>query len=233
MNILAFDTAQGALSAALLDGQGRVLAHHFELRQRGHAEALLPLLEAMLEEAGLTAPDITALAVTIGPGTFTGLRSGLAAARGFALARSLPLVGITTLEALAEPVVLEAGETLAACFDARRDEVYFQMFSAGPNAISEAQLLSVDAAVSLLPAEKIVLAGTGAALLQARLSPARCRIAMTAAQPDALSVARLALKKLEQHGPQSFRNFPSPLYLRAPDAKLPGGRQLMEGAGDA
>jgi len=221
VRILAFDTAQGALSAALLDGQGKALAHHFELRQRGHAEALLPLLDKVLREAVLTARDVTALGVTIGPGTFTGLRAGLAAARGFALAGNLPLIGITTLAAVAEPVALSADETLAVSFDARREEVYFQMFGTGLRALDEPRLLGVKEAAAVLPANKIVLAGTGAPLLQARLAPARYRLSEAPAQPDALSVARLALLRLSQADLQSFRSFPSPLYLRAPDAKLP------------
>jgi len=225
VRVLAFDTAQGALSAALLDGQGKVLAHHFELRQRGHAEALLPLLEKVLRQAHLGPEDISALGVTIGPGTFTGLRAGLAAARGFALANKLPLIGVTTLEAVAEPVSLDENETLAVSFDARREEVYFQMFTAGLRILSEPQLLSVEAAVARLPQSKIVLVGTGAPLLQAELSPDRFRLSDTLAQPDALSVARLTLLRLAQSDVQSFRRFPSPLYLRAPDAKLPAKPQ--------
>jgi tRNA threonylcarbamoyladenosine biosynthesis protein TsaB len=223
VTILAFDTAQGALSAALLGGRGEKLAHHFELRTRGHAEALLPLLDHVLREAGLRPDDLKALAVTVGPGTFTGLRAGLAAARGFALARALPLVGVTTLEAVAEPVQLDEDETLAVSFDAKRGEIYLQLFNAALLPLSNPQLVELADAAGLMPRTRLVLAGTGAQLLQQSLARPDCRISSAAAQPDALSIARIAQARLKAQGLDAFRVAPSPLYLRAPDAKLPGG----------
>ena len=185
MIVLAFDTAQGALSAAVRDGEGE-LAAIFEERTRGHAEALMPMLETVLAEAALGFAGLDALAVTVGPGTFTGLRVGLAAARGLALARGLPLVGVTTLEAVAAPVSAVAGEAVVAAFDARRDEIYLQVFDDG-------------------------------------LADAR-------PQPDASNIARLAVSRLAVEGPEAFRVPPPPLYIRAPDAKLPGGRDPGEAA---
>ncbi len=222
--LLAFDTAQGALSAAIVSGE-RVLAHHFELRTRGHAEELMGVIEIVLKAARLSPSDLEALAVTIGPGTFTGLRVGLAAARGMALARALPLVGVTTLEAVAAPVAADEGEIIAAVFDARRDEVYLQAFDAAHNPLSIPMILPLDKAVAHLPGTRIVAVGTGAGLLNERLEAAgvTCRLADAHAQPDALTVARLAQAELRAHGPDHFRVAPAPLYLRAPDAKLPGG----------
>tara|TARA_R110002124_G_scaffold33593_2_gene111156 strand:- start:1482 stop:2138 length:657 start_codon:yes stop_codon:yes gene_type:complete len=212
------------MSAAVVDGE-RVLAHHFELRTRGHAEELMGLIGAVLAEAGMTPADLKALAVTIGPGTFTGLRVGLAAARGLALARALPLVGITTLEAVAAPVTCAADETIAAVFDARRDEIYLQAFDHAHLPLSEPMIVSLDGATDHLPGSRIVAVGTGAGLLSARLADKGipCTLAEALAQPDALTVARLALARLKAHGPDHFRVAPAPLYLRAPDAKLPGG----------
>ena len=223
--LLAFDTAQGALSAAVVSG-GKVLAHYFELRSRGHAEELMGVIANVMEKARLTPADLDALAVTIGPGTFTGLRVGLAAARGFALARALPLVGITTLEAVAFPVEAAGDEVIVAAFDARRDEVYLQVFDAGHESLTQAMIVPLEEALGHVPGQKLVLVGTGAALLEERIAASSgmsCRLCENPPQPDALNVARMAQARLKDHGPDHFRRAPSPLYLRAPDAKLPGG----------
>lgn len=224
MILLAFDTAQGALSAAVMDGEG-VLASSFEPRTRGHAEALMPLLETMLAEAALSFADLDALAVTVGPGTFTGLRVGLAAARGLALARALPLVGVTTLEAVAEPAGAEADETCIALFDARRDEVYMQAFAPSLAPLTPPLLVSLDEAMAHLPPGKLVLVGTGAELLSARLEAAgrTFRLSPAKPQPEAQAIARIALARIAKQGLDAFRVAPEPLYIRAPDAKLPGG----------
>lgn len=225
MILLAFDTAQGALSAAIMDGEG-VLASSFEPRTRGHAEALMPLLETMLAEAALGFADLDALAVTVGPGTFTGLRVGLAAARGLALARALPLVGVTTLEAVAEPAGAEADEIAVALFDARRDEVYMQVFAPTLAPLTPPLLVGLDEAVAHLPEGKAVLVGTGAELLAPRLEAAGrpFRLSPAKPQPDAQAVGRIALARIAAQGAGAFRVAPEPLYIRAPDAKLPGGR---------
>ncbi len=224
MILLAFDTAQGALSAAVMDGEG-VLASSFEPRTRGHAEALMPLLETVLAEAALSFADLDALAVTVGPGTFTGLRVGLAAARGLALARALPLIGVTTLEAIAEPAGAEADETSIALFDARRDEVYMQAFAPSLAPLTPPLLVPLDEAMAHLPAGKLVLVGTGAPLLAPRLEAAgrTFRLSPAKPQPEAQAVARIALARIAAQGLDSFRVAPEPLYIRAPDAKLPGG----------
>lgn len=223
--LLAFDTAQGALSAAVVSGE-KVLAHHFELRTRGHAEELMGVIAKVLDEAHVTPADLGALAVTVGPGTFTGLRVGLAAARGLALARALPLVGITTLEAVAAPVEAAEREVIAAVFDARRDEVYLQVFDVNHVALTQPMIVPLDEALAHVPGTSVVAVGTGATLLAGRIAEAAdmsCRLADKPTQPDALIVARLAQARLTAHGPDHFRRAPAPLYLRAPDAKLPGG----------
>lgn len=227
--LLAIDTAQGALSAAVVNGANgteRVLAHHFELRNRGHAEELMGVIAKVLDEAHLTPADLGALAVTIGPGTFTGLRVGLAAARGLALARALPLVGVTTLEAIAAPVEAEADEVIAAVLDARRDEVYLQVFDASHRALTRPMIVPLAEALAHVPGARVVAVGTGAELMAAQIAETpdlTCRLADSPAQPDALIVARLAQVQLKERGPDHFRRAPAPLYLRAPDAKLPGG----------
>lgn len=231
MLILAFDTAQGALSAAIRDGDGE-LASFFEPRTRGHAEALMPLLETLLAEAALGFSDLDALAVTVGPGTFTGLRVGLSAARGLALALGLPLVGVTTLESIAEPVGAAPDETVIASFDAKRNEVYLQVFSSALIPITEPLLVDLGDVAAHLPEGRLVLVGTGSALLVEILAgrAADLRIAEARPQPEAAAIARIAMKRLAAEGRGAFRQAPQPLYIRAPDAKLPGGRDPREAA---
>lgn len=129
MQILAFDTAAAACSAALWR-DGTVRARRLEPMARGQAEALLPMVRAVLDEAGAAFADLDLLAVTVGPGAFTGLRIGLAAARGLALATGLPCLGVTTLEAVAQavPAAARTGDAILAVLDTRRDDVYAQTF---------------------------------------------------------------------------------------------------------
>jgi tRNA threonylcarbamoyladenosine biosynthesis protein TsaB len=219
MKILAVDTALGACSAAVLEDE-RLRAHRFAAMERGHAEALAPMVQDAMAEAGLAFADLDRLAVTTGPGTFTGQRVGLAFMRGLRIALKRPLVGITTLEAMAAAAMAETGASLAAALhDARRGEVYFALY-AGNEAIVEPCLLAFDDAVSeiLRRTERgpIALAGTAAqaACERYRQSGGEALV-NSVVQPDALWVARLAVHRtpLEQA--------PRPLYLRPPDAKLP------------
>lgn len=218
MKILAVDTALGACSAAVLDGDD-VLAHRFEVMQRGHAEALAPMVQAAMQDSGLAFADLERLAVTTGPGTFTGQRVGLAFMRGMRIALKKPLIGITTLHAMAAAALAETGAGAAAAIhDARRGEVYLEAITAdGP--FLAVQILPFDAAIALLkqslaPGTRLALAGTAAEAAKDALSGLDV-VQTQIAQPDALWVARLAQAAAEPDGP------PAPLYLRAPDAKLP------------
>jgi len=225
MKILALDTALNACSAAVLD-QDMILAEHREIRSRGHAETLLPLIKDLLKTSGTTFKDLEALAVSVGPGTFTGLRIGLAAARGIALVARIPCIGITTLEALAASAAqVTEDKIITVAIDARRKEVYLQSFKAGsgltPVAVSEAQAVPVDRAANQLPKEPFALLGSGTALLEqvGILEALPCQILDLEPDPDAKTIGKLALEKpMPEIGTS-----PAPLYLRAPDAKLPGG----------
>src|ERR1700726_2102111 len=125
MKILAVDTALGACSVALLDGE-RVAAHRFTAMERGHAEALAPMVEEVM--SGHDFASLERLAVTTGPGTFTGQRVGLAFMRGLKVALGIPLAGVTTLAAMAAQARAECGTARAiALHDARRDEVYAEI----------------------------------------------------------------------------------------------------------
>lgn len=195
--ILAFDAASGRCAAALLAG-GRVLASRIEEEAgRGQAERLLPLLETVLAEGGATWPDLDAVAVSTGPGDFTGVRVAVAAARGLALALGKPAIGVSRLEALAAG---RPGPALVAV-DARRDMVAAQAFRDGAP-LAPPALVARDALAALAP--------PGAALLGAAAPPGAPEAAEA---PDPAALARLAAARLDAPGPP-----PAPIYLRPPDA---------------
>jgi len=214
VKILAVDTALGACSAALLQ-DGRVLSRRWTAMERGHAEALAPMVDEVMREANLTFQMLDRLAVTVGPGTFTGQRVGLAFMRGLRVALEKPLVGVTSLAAMAEQARSEAGVSRAAAIhDARRGELYLEVLG---DALS-ARLLTFEETCSALGGLRgqLVLAGTAAKRMAEALDGAD--LAITVADivaPDAVWVARLAL------GMEPGASPPRPLYLRAPDAKLP------------
>src|SRR5712692_10740712 len=133
MRVLAIDTALEACSAAVLDTErGAIAAHESRPMVRGHAEALIPLIARVLDRAALTFSEIDRIAVTTGPGSFTGLRVGIAAARGIALAAGKPAIGLSTLAAFAAPFIA-SNDTLpvVVAIDARHDHVYLQVFGPG------------------------------------------------------------------------------------------------------
>lgn len=208
--VLAVDTTFGACSAAVLAGE-RVLASQWVAMARGHAEALAPMTKAVMEEAGLTFADLAMLAVTTGPGSFTGQRVGLAFMRGLKVALQKPLAGVTSLAAMAHQARAESGAAVAAAVhDAKRGEAYLET-TAGHGA----QILGTAEAIALLsPFSSLVLAGTAAPLLAPSLPSAQV---LPILAPDAVWVAKLARTMADPPTPR-------PLYLRPPDAKLPGGK---------
>lgn len=218
MRILAFDTACGALSAALW-ADDAVRFAVFQRRRRGHAEALMPLLQRVLDAAGTTPAQLDAVAVTLGPGTFTGLRIGLAAARGFRVALGIPVIGLSTLEALAAGAARRwPDRPVLAAIDARRDQVYVQYFRRAGGAFAEAwsapaAMPAAAAAAMLAPGS--VLAGSGAALVAAHCAEAAAGIVAADMEPEAGDLARIAAAR----GP-AWRGAlpPAPIYLRPADA---------------
>jgi tRNA threonylcarbamoyladenosine biosynthesis protein TsaB len=215
--LLAVDTALGACSVALLE-DGQVRAHIFETMDRGHAERLAPMVDETMRSANVDFARLTRLAVTTGPGTFTGQRVGLAFMRGLRLALKIPLIGVTTLEVIAAAAMDETGKTRAAVIhDARRDEAYL-LLKDGNTIIQPPVVLPFAEAVARIQAfGACAVAGTGLA----RESLGDGFALSTHRQPDALWVSRLAAQMPEP------KDAPGPLYLRAPDAKLPGGKALV------
>lgn len=206
--ILAVDTCLGACSAAVVE-DGRVLAARSEPMERGHQERLATLVSEVMGEAAVGFDALERVGVTVGPGSFTGLRVGLAFAKGLGLALERPVVGVGTLEALAASACRTG--SVAAVVDARREQVYLQPFRDG-EALAEAEALTtVDAAARL---EALggpwLLVGTGGALLAPRLTGV---VLAPRIAPDPVVIAELA--SAAPDGPVK------PVYLRAPDAKLP------------
>lgn len=218
MKVLGLDTATGACSAAVWD-DGRVLAARRQHMQRGQAEALLPLLLATLEAAGVTFAALDRLAVTVGPGSFTGLRVGLATARGLALASGCPLLGITTFAAVAQELSAaeRAGARVLVAVESRRDELFLQLYDAAVQPEGAPQVLAPAAVPAWLPPGPLLVAGDGASRLVANLAVRpETRFAAGDGCPDPGVVAALGAEApLPAH-------LPTVLYLRPPDARLPG-----------
>ena len=222
MIILAVETALGACSAAVISN-GRVLAQEHESMVRGHAEALAPMVRRVMEEAGIGFRSLERVAVTTGPGTFTGQRVGLAFARALALALKIPAIGITTLEAMAAEALsrLPHASWAISVADAKRGDIYLAAAAPGGELLIPARLLPAEqlgAAISLA-AENFglapVLAGTAAPILREPLirmgySPVDSDVR----QPTAAFVALACEQLPETHSAR-------PLYLRPPDARLP------------
>lgn len=224
MRILAIDTALEACSAAVLDTeQGGAAVTESLPMARGHAEALIPLIARVMDRAQVTFSDIDRIAVTTGPGSFTGLRVGIAAARGIALATGKPAVGLSTLAAYAAPLIA-ADDSLpvVAVIDARHDHVYMQAFGPGGRTLVTARLVPLREALRFAATGAPRLIGTGAKLLAAAWPPAeRAPSAVDPlSAPDIDWVARLGAAAIETGAP------PKPLYLRAPDAQPQNAAQL-------
>jgi tRNA threonylcarbamoyladenosine biosynthesis protein TsaB len=219
VKILAVDTALGACSVALLEDE-RLLAHIFEPMERGHAERLAPMVDEAMKQAGVEFSALDRLAVTTGPGTFTGQRVGLAFMRGLRLALRIPLTGLTTLETMAAAAMAETKlNKAAAIHDARREEAYLLLRDGDAIAQPPEVMPFAEAVRRIRDFGPCALAGTGAAAARETLGDDFPLSAIR--QPDALWVAKLAPKQ-----PVSDQA-PGPLYLRAPDAKLPGGKSLV------
>lgn len=223
MKLLGIDTALNACSVAIVE-DGAVLVRVVSPGGKGNAERLLPVLERARQQADIALSALDGIAATVGPGSFTGIRTALATARALGLALGKPVWGITTTEVLAEAAA-EPGRATVAAIDARRGEVYLQAFAAAETgqgkgrlgeALTDPMLLPIAAAVTRLPQGPLTLVGSGAALLQAAIA-GRKDVTMSSAlpDPDPALVAQLALRRPPPPRP------PAPLYIRPPDAALP------------
>jgi len=217
MRVLALDTALDACAAAVLDTERRdLVASETQPMSRGHAEALMPMVARVMDAARLEFSDIDRIAVTIGPGSFTGVRVGIAAARGIALAADRPAIGLTTLAAFTAPHVAAGfAGTVVPVIDARHGQVYMQVFGPGGRAVIAPRLAAVREAVEQARSRAPALITGSAADLVAAEWPADDPppTVVTAGAPEIGWVARLGAAAQED------RALPKPLYLRAPDAR--------------
>lgn len=213
MVLLALDTASSFCAVAVAGADGTVLAARVEERRTGHAERLVPMIADILGEAGLAKDDLTKIAVSVGPGSFTGVRTAIAAARGLALALSIPAVGVTTLEAMTAEARAELGDVpILAVIDAGRGEVYAAAVDAEGRCVMDP---------CKMPSGRF--AGDGADLPMKGMRFVGDGVEALGLTADALHESRTgAIETFAALGLRREPNgAPEPLYLRGADAKPP------------
>ncbi|SFJ75688.1 tRNA (adenosine(37)-N6)-threonylcarbamoyltransferase complex dimerization subunit type 1 TsaB [Bradyrhizobium sp. Gha] len=217
MLILAIDTALEACGAAVLDTDaGELLAQEQMLMKRGHAEALMPMIARVMQSADRAFTSLDRIAVTVGPGSFTGLRVGISAARGLALAAKRPAVGLTTLSAYAAPIVGRSGPApVISAIDARHDHVYFQIVGGDGSLLVRPSVAPIEEAIAASQFGAPHLVGNAAKLLADRWPADAPQPVAVDAQPapEISWVAWLGAAANPDTTPAR------PFYLKAPDAK--------------
>ena len=224
MNILALDTSMGVCGAAVLlaggDAQRTLLRE--ESMARGHAEALMPMVAEAMAGAGIGFAELDLIAATLGPGSFTGVRIAIAAARGFALVTKAKLWGTDSLTVMARAALtsgaIGSGATFTVAVDARGDRLYAGLYDGGGRKLDGSLLIGADEAVALLPDDLALAVGSGAVHLAeaARRQGRQVEAMRPDLQPSAAALAELALEANVTLA--TLR----PLYLRPPDAKPQG-----------
>lgn len=217
--ILALDAALAGCSAAVL-ADGAVCARRAMATDRGHAAALPPMVEAVLAEARVRATDLAAVAAVVGPGGFTGLRAALALAEGLALGAGVPLIGVTTGEALAAavPASVRARRVVWTVIDNRRGEFVLERFAPGAAVPEGNPVVHAEAA---LPRETraVAVAGDAAPLVAARLAARGVDALLCDSRlPDAVAAARVAALRLAGAIPPRAAR---PLYAEPPSVRVP------------
>lgn len=230
MLILAIDTALEACSAAILDtDRGEARARETIEMSRGHAEALMPLIARVLKQAEMTALALDRFVVTNGPGSFTGLRVGLSAARGMALAAGKPAIGVTTLAAFAAPHVARAEHhPVIAAIDARHGQLYFQAVSGSGRILIPPRIGPIEEVLRTSRFGAPCLCGNAAAML-ADLWPSDISgppaLVAPGGAPDIAWVGWLGAAVTKP-----VKSPARPLYLRAPDAQPPRSGAIIRRA---
>ncbi|WP_428687092.1 tRNA (adenosine(37)-N6)-threonylcarbamoyltransferase complex dimerization subunit type 1 TsaB [Roseibium sp.] len=214
MRVLAIDTALANCAAAVLDNGADTACYDSvgEEIGRGHAEKLMDMIGEVMAETSTAFSDLDRVIVTVGPGSFTGLRVGLSVARGFGLVLGKPVVGITTLAAIAKSSAPDdGGAPLLVALTGKGEEVYCQAFSASGDPESEAGVRTFSDLAATLP-EGIRLAGSAAESVAEKCGLPQDRILSRCGYPGIREVAELGLVA------DPAKSSPSPLYLRPPDA---------------
>jgi tRNA threonylcarbamoyl adenosine modification protein YeaZ len=220
MNILALDTSMGACSAALItrDGNARRVFARAERMARGHAEALMPMVADIMGESGTAFSALDRIAATTGPGSFTGVRIAISAARGLALVTAAKLFGIDSLTVMAREahdLGVTAGALFAVAVDARRGMLYLGLYDDASRRRNGPLLIAPEDAANLLPGDLRTAVGSGAERLAEAASARGLRVA---AQLDNLEPNAAALAALAEESGETVSSL-RPLYLRPPDAR--------------
>lgn len=227
MKILALDTASSWCAAAVYDsGTDMVLAQISENIGKGHAEVLMDYIEQAMAQSAIVMTELDRVAVNIGPGSFTGVRIGVSAARGFALALERPAIGISAFDALAcEVAISHPGQPVLVLFEAHRGEIYAQAFGADMLAITGPMVLSRDEALALVrqQSSETVLAGSAAVALNEILAGT---FSTAQTEPTGRIGTFAKLAALREPGAA-----PKPLYMRGPDVKPQTGFALPRKVG--
>ncbi|MBB5052196.1 tRNA threonylcarbamoyl adenosine modification protein YeaZ [Afipia massiliensis] len=226
MIVLAIDTALDYCAAAVLDASARTMIAHETLEmKRGHAEALMPLIARVMNASGQRYLDLDRVAVTTGPGSFTGLRVGISAARGIGLAADKPVIGLTTLSAYVAPLVAEQGEQpIIAAIDARHDHVYFQVVAGNGSALMRPAVVPIEDTFTASRFGALRMVGNAARILADRWPrnvPAPSLVDPKPG-PDIAWVAWIGAATEPDASP------PKPFYLRLPDAKPKAGFSMPD-----
>ena len=223
MRVLAIDTALAACAAAVLDTDHGIVASETLPMVRGHAESLIPLIARVMKRSDMTFRNLSRIAVTTGPGSFTGVRVGLAAARGFGVATGVPVVGVSTLSVYAAPYLAGNSKSpVVAAIDARHGHVFLQVFGPGGGTIVSPRLARLSEAIAAASSAPACLVGSAARAVADGLAKnaAPPRAVDPREAPDIVWVAQIGAV-----APQA-RSLPHPQYLRAPDAQPQNAAQL-------
>lgn len=215
MKLLAIDTSAHICSACIFDMKaGEILASEMRDIGRGHAEVLMELIKACLHKSNTSYEDLNRIGVTIGPGSFTGVRVGMSAARGFGLSLGIPVLGVSTLDACeAKAEKSDYDGRLVTLLDAKRDELYCKLSGETPFAASYAEIARTIGGINP------VLCGSGASVLNKN-----CELAYSIIHEDAACDIQI-VAELANSAPET-KIAPEPLYLRSADAKVQSGFAL-------
>jgi tRNA threonylcarbamoyladenosine biosynthesis protein TsaB len=216
VRLLAIDTALGLCSACVFDTEtDTALASASVEMSRGHAEALMPLIERVINQIDGEFTSLDRVAVSVGPGSFTGLRVALSAGRAIGVAAEIPAVGVNTLSAFAAPYLgFDNVDHIASVIDARHSHVYVQMIRSDGKLVLAPQITLISDVVAAIGALKVRIVGSAASLFAdaMRSQGFNPDVEPDSAGPDIDWIARLGAIANPDHAP------PSPLYLRPPDA---------------
>lgn len=208
--ILVIDTSGPVCAAGIYDsGEGALLASKSEMLGKGHAERLIPMIDEVLAEAGLTLKEMSRIGVTIGPGSFTGIRVGVASARGFALSLGIPAVGVTTLQVVAEQVLeIDPPAPVVAVIDAGRAELFAQAFLPGGVMLTEPSTYDSNAVRAMIDRFGAIGVGSGFEEIEGREHG-----------PDLYPLDRIG--RIAARLPEDAKA--SPVYIRGAGAKPQSG----------